>query len=105
MECKLNFRAADPSDAELLGRLNFQLIRDEGHRNPMSEDGLVDRVREWLKLGEYEHFRAKRGRIRYLEPRTRTSTTTRTIGPPIRPYADTPIPNIFVSHFSRIIRG
>jgi len=37
----LSFRVANPSDAELLGRLNFQLIRDEGHRNPMSESELV----------------------------------------------------------------
>jgi ribosomal protein S18 acetylase RimI-like enzyme len=54
MKWRLIFRVADPSDAELLGRLNFQLIRDEGHRNPMSEDELADRMREWLRSGEYE---------------------------------------------------
>ncbi|MGA8479611.1 MAG: hypothetical protein WB696_16775 [Chthoniobacterales bacterium] len=50
----LSFRVANPSDAELLGRLNFQLIRDEGHRNPMSESELVDRMQEWLRSGEYD---------------------------------------------------
>jgi GNAT superfamily N-acetyltransferase len=50
----LSFRVANPSDAELLGRLNFQLIRDEGHRNPMSESELVDRMQEWLRSEEYD---------------------------------------------------
>jgi hypothetical protein len=49
MESRLSFRLADPSDAELLGRLNFRLIRDEGHRNPMSEPELAHRMREWLR--------------------------------------------------------
>ncbi|SRR5260221_11818864 len=51
---ELSFRLADPADAELLGRLNFQLIRDEGHRNPMSEPELADRMREWLRSEEYQ---------------------------------------------------
>jgi hypothetical protein len=50
----LSFRVADPSDAELLGRLNFQLIRDERHHNPMSESELVDRMQGWLRSGEYD---------------------------------------------------
>jgi len=32
MESRLSFRLADPADAELLGRLNFQLIRFPGLR-------------------------------------------------------------------------
>jgi hypothetical protein len=32
MESRLSFRLANPSDAELLGRLNFQLIRFPGLR-------------------------------------------------------------------------
>jgi GNAT superfamily N-acetyltransferase len=51
---ELEFRVADPSDAKLLGRLNFQLIRDEGHRNPMTEAELADRMLEWLSSGTYE---------------------------------------------------
>src|SRR3982074_3262779 len=54
MESRLSFRLADPSDAEFLGRLNFQLIRDEDHRNPMSEPELADRVRGWLRSEEYQ---------------------------------------------------
>ncbi len=50
----LSFRVADPSDAELLGRLNFQLIRDKGHRNPVSESEVVDRMQGWLRSGEYD---------------------------------------------------
>ncbi|HET9376122.1 MAG TPA: hypothetical protein VFO40_14205 [Chthoniobacterales bacterium] len=48
MEWELTFRVAHPSDAELLGRLNFLLIRDEGRRNPMSESELVARM-QWLR--------------------------------------------------------
>jgi GNAT superfamily N-acetyltransferase len=54
MESRLSFRLANPADAELLGQLNFRLIRDEGHRNPMSEPELAHRMREWLLSGEYQ---------------------------------------------------
>jgi hypothetical protein len=53
IEWKLTFRVAGPSDAGLLGRLNFLLIRDEGHRNPMSESELAARMQEWLR-SEYK---------------------------------------------------
>lgn len=48
---QIRFRVAAPVDAELLGRLNSQLIRDEGHRNPMSVSELVERMRAWLEGG------------------------------------------------------
>lgn len=47
------FRFASPEDAELVAPLNAQLIRDEGHRNPMSVPQLADRIRTWLK-DEYQ---------------------------------------------------
>ena len=50
---QIRFRLAAPVDAELLGTLNSQLIRDEGHRNPMSVSELVERMRGWLAT-EYE---------------------------------------------------
>ena len=50
----IRFRAATLADAGLLGRLNHQLIRDEGHRNPMSADELVERMRGWLVDEGYE---------------------------------------------------
>lgn len=45
---KLMHRIATESDCELLGRLNHQLIRDEGHRNPMTAGQLAERMRGWL---------------------------------------------------------
>lgn len=50
----LCFRPATVADAALLGRLNHQLIRDEGHRNPMGVDALVERMRAWLSDDGYE---------------------------------------------------
>ena len=32
--------------------MNYQLIRDEGHRNPMNPEELRDRMRQWI-AGEY----------------------------------------------------
>ena len=48
----MTFRIATDADCTLLGELNQQLIRDEGHRNPMSAEELRERIREWLK-GQY----------------------------------------------------
>jgi GNAT superfamily N-acetyltransferase len=48
----LKYRRAAAGDLELLGRLNHELIRDEGHRNPMSVPELVERMSQWL-AGEY----------------------------------------------------
>lgn len=46
-------RFASPDDAEALARLNAHLIRDEGHRNPMTIDELAERMRDWL-CAEYQ---------------------------------------------------
>jgi ribosomal protein S18 acetylase RimI-like enzyme len=46
-------RFANVEDADTLGALNAQLIRDEGHRNSMTVPQLVDRMAGWLQ-GEYE---------------------------------------------------
>jgi len=49
----VEFRFASADDASVLGRLNADLIRDEGHRNPMTVAELEGRMRGWLE-GEYE---------------------------------------------------
>jgi GNAT superfamily N-acetyltransferase len=46
-------RFATVEDADALGALNSQLIRDEGHRNSMTVPQLVERMAGWLR-GEYE---------------------------------------------------
>ena len=48
----MTFRAATLDDCPLLAGLNHQLIRDEGHRNQMTEPELEQRMRGWLS-GEY----------------------------------------------------
>lgn len=45
----LSFRYARVEDAALLAPLNAQLIRDEGHRNSMSEAQLAERLAAWLR--------------------------------------------------------
>jgi predicted acetyltransferase len=49
----LNFRHASDGDVGLLAEWNRQLIRDEGHRNPMTVDQLAARMKKWLET-EYE---------------------------------------------------
>jgi GNAT superfamily N-acetyltransferase len=49
----LTHRRATRADCRLLAALNHQLIRDEGHRNPMTEAQLAQRMRGWLARGEY----------------------------------------------------
>ena len=44
----LKFRPATQDDCGLLAELNHQLIRDEGHRNPMSVPQLEQRMMDWL---------------------------------------------------------
>jgi GNAT superfamily N-acetyltransferase len=44
----MNFRHATSNDCALLARLNHQLIRDEGHRNPMTVPELEERMKCWL---------------------------------------------------------
>jgi ribosomal protein S18 acetylase RimI-like enzyme len=48
----LRFRSARADDAHLLAPLNAHLIREEGHRNPMSLPQLEERMRQWLQ-GSY----------------------------------------------------
>jgi ribosomal protein S18 acetylase RimI-like enzyme len=49
----LKYRFAQLSDAAWLAEWNHQLIRDEGHRNPMTIPKLEMRMRRWLG-GEYQ---------------------------------------------------
>lgn len=44
----MTFRQATLADCALLAELNHQLIRDEGHRNPMTVPELEERMRVWL---------------------------------------------------------
>ncbi|EEF57960.1 GNAT family N-acetyltransferase [Pedosphaera parvula] len=48
----MKFRFATTEDCPLLAELNHQLIRDEGHRNPMTVPELEQRMQGWLS-GEY----------------------------------------------------
>ena len=49
----LSHRRGTRADCARLGQLNHQLIRDEGHRNPMTELELAKRMRLWLSRGDY----------------------------------------------------
>jgi GNAT superfamily N-acetyltransferase len=49
---KLSWHEASDADLGLLAEWNHQLIRDEGHRNPMSVVQLAERMKTWLN-GEY----------------------------------------------------
>ena len=49
----MEHRLADDSDLDLLAGWNHELIRDEGHRNPMTVPELRERMRGWL-AGEYK---------------------------------------------------
>jgi ribosomal protein S18 acetylase RimI-like enzyme len=44
----LEYRIATDHDLDLLAEWNHQLIRDEGHRNPMTVPELRERMRGWL---------------------------------------------------------
>jgi len=57
----LVFRCATLADAEALGRLNHELIRDEGLRNPMNVAQLTERLRGWLAYERYEALLALDG--------------------------------------------
>ncbi len=50
----LTWREASEPDIPLLAAWNHQLIRDEGHRNPMTVTQLAERMRGWL----HEDYRA-----------------------------------------------
>ena len=45
----LSFHPAQQNDLPLLAHWNYQLIRDEGHGNPMNEEQLAERMKEWLQ--------------------------------------------------------
>ena len=47
----MTFRTATLDDCSLLAELNHQLIRDEGHRNPMTVPELEQRMRGWFSDG------------------------------------------------------
>lgn len=49
----MKYRFASAVDYPLLALWNHQLIRDEGHRNPMTPAELEERMCGWLKSGEY----------------------------------------------------
>ncbi len=49
----LEYRVATPDDCATLAQWNHQLIRDEGHRNPMTVADLERRMRDWLTSGAY----------------------------------------------------
>jgi predicted acetyltransferase len=49
----MDYRFADSNDLNLLAEWNYQLIRDEGHRNSMICEQLRMRMQDWLK-GEYK---------------------------------------------------
>jgi GNAT superfamily N-acetyltransferase len=49
----LTWRDASDSDIGLLADWNRQLIREEQHRNGMTVAQLAERMRNWLKKGEY----------------------------------------------------
>jgi ribosomal protein S18 acetylase RimI-like enzyme len=50
---EITLRPAALTDCSLLAELNHQLIRDEGHRNPMTVPQLEQRMRCFLE-GEYQ---------------------------------------------------
>jgi hypothetical protein len=49
----MEYRRADAGDVPALAEMNARLIRDEGHRNPMTVAELTTRLAGWL-AGEYE---------------------------------------------------
>ena len=66
MSAKITFRFAAVGDCARLAEWNHQLIRDEGHRNPMTVTQLEKRMRGWLKK-EYRAviFEEKGGWVAY----------------------------------------
>lgn len=44
----MKWRYAQHTDADLLGRMNAELIQDEGHSNTMTISQLVHRMQTWL---------------------------------------------------------
>jgi len=50
----IEIKKAGPEDSPALARMNYDLIRDSGHRNPMKVPQLSRRMRGWIKRGEYK---------------------------------------------------
>jgi ribosomal protein S18 acetylase RimI-like enzyme len=50
---ELQYRFATDTDLPLLAEWNLHLIQDEGHRNPMKQPELEQRMCDWLKQ-EYQ---------------------------------------------------
>lgn len=48
----MTYRRATSDDCPLLGKLNHQMIEDQGHRNRMTVPELEQRMRGWI-AGEY----------------------------------------------------
>lgn len=48
----MNYRRPTEADLKLLAEMNYHLIRDEGHTNPMNLVQLEERMRAWLR-GEF----------------------------------------------------
>jgi len=57
----IDWRHATPADVPLLAEMNARLIRDEGSRNPMTVPELAERMRGWLRSGEYHAILFSRG--------------------------------------------
>src|ERR1700677_4691710 len=51
----MKIEKAKLADSSILAEMNYSLIRDEGHRNPMNRVQLMRRMRNWLK-GKYRAF-------------------------------------------------
>ena len=49
----MTYREATLEDCGVLAGMNHQLIRDEGHRNPMTVPELAERMRGWLSGQRY----------------------------------------------------
>lgn len=49
----MEYRFATERDLDLLAEWNYQLIQDEGHRNPLTLPELRERLQKWL-AGEYQ---------------------------------------------------
>ncbi len=53
MSAAIQLRRASQNDCPQLGAWNHTLIREEGHRNPMTASALEQRMRTWIAAGEY----------------------------------------------------
>ena len=49
----MTHQEATLDDCATLAEMNHHLIRDEGHRNPMTVPELAERIRGWLSAGGY----------------------------------------------------